>query len=120
MLVCYFDFFAASAGRATPHGSYFSFGSGILLQRGLVGLLVDLRPARVGFLLRIARMPLAVQLGCAGAASKASATAAIVKAFIAVSSPLGRSPAGMSQSNCGKACGLAGTIPHSAAGFSEC
>jgi hypothetical protein len=26
----YLDFFAGSAGRATPHGSYFCLGSGIL------------------------------------------------------------------------------------------
>ena len=32
---CYFDFLAVSAGRATPHGSYFSFGSGIFSSAAL-------------------------------------------------------------------------------------
>ena len=32
---CYFGFLAGSAGRATPHGSYFSFGSGILSSAAL-------------------------------------------------------------------------------------
>ena len=75
---------------------------GDALQRGLVGFLVDLRAPGSAFFCASPACRLLFSWACAGTASRASATAAIVKAFIAIFFPLKLSPARMSQSNCGR------------------
>ena len=95
----YFGFLAVSAGRATPHGSYFSLGCGILSSAALYAF--SSTPFR-GSVVEPGST-FACLCACAGIAIKASSPTAIIKVFIAClpAIPIPNLPCGRIKANPG-------------------